>query len=380
MRTTLVLMSLVIGVLIANRHPSTRVVFRWLPVPLWCYVLPMLARSFGWLPEQSMVYRTLTEHFLPFALALLLLEVDVPSLQRVGARALVAASVGAAGIVFGAPVMFLALQKILGPESWKGVATLVGTWTGGSLNLLALRSLLDTPDGIMAPLIVVDTMVAYSGMALWVAVSGFQKPIDKWLRAKPLVIPEVTSASSDSAQRGWRAWLLCVCCALGLTLISTNLAMRLPTHALISSASGWTILLVTTGSLLLSFLPRVRQCGTQASFLGYPCLYVVLAATGAQASLQAFASSPQWLLLGLGIVVIHGGLLILAGRLLRLPVGLLATASQANIGGVVSSPLVGAVYHRSLAPVGLVLALAGNALGTYFGLFSAWLCQRWLMP
>jgi uncharacterized membrane protein len=47
------------------------------------------------------------------------------------------------------------------------------------------------------------------------------------------------------------------------------------------------------------------------------------------------------------------------------------------VGGVVSAPLVGAVYHQSLAPVGLLLALAGNAIGTYLGLASATLC-RWL--
>jgi len=56
---------------------------------------------------------------------------------------------------------------------------------------------------------------------------------------------------------------------------------------------------------------------------------------------------------------------------------MLATASQANIGGLVSAPLVGAVYHQSLAPVGLLLAMAGNALGTYAGMLAAWL-SRWM--
>jgi uncharacterized membrane protein len=72
---------------------------------------------------------------------------------------------------------------------------------------------------------------------------------------------------------------------------------------------------------------------------------------------------------------VHGLLLLIAGRWLRAPLGLLAVASQANIGGVVSAPLVGAVYDRSLAPVGLLLAMAGNAVGTYVGWAAALLCR-----
>ena len=51
--------------------------------------------------------------------------------------------------------------------------------------------------------------------------------------------------------------------------------------------------------------------------------------------------------------------------------GLLATASQANIGGVVSAPLIGAAYHPSLASAGLLLAILASVFGTPLGLFCA---------
>ena len=77
-------------------------------------------------------------------------------------------------------------------------------------------------------------------------------------------------------------------------------------------------------------------------------------------------------------MLVHGTTLLVAGRLFRIPLGILATASQANIGGLVSAPLVGAVYRRSLAPVGLLLAIDGNAAGTYLGLAAATFCQ-WVL-
>src|SRR6185295_18069044 len=140
---------------------------------------------------------------------------------------------------------------------------------------------------------------------------------------------------------------------------------------------SWTIMLATTAALGASLVPSLRAAGEAGPAVGYPVLYLVLAATGAQGDLAALWKTPAWLGLGLITVAVHGAALIAAGRAFKLPLGLLATASQANIGGVVSAPMVGAVYHKELAAVGLLLAVAGNALGTYLGLIAAGIA-RWL--
>ena len=57
-------------------------------------------------------------------------------------------------------------------------------------------------------------------------------------------------------------------------------------------------------------------------------------------------------------------------KLIRAPFFLLAVGSKANIGGAASAPVVAAAFHPSLAPVGVLLAVLGYALGTY----GAWLC------
>jgi uncharacterized membrane protein len=48
----------------------------------------------------------------------------------------------------------------------------------------------------------------------------------------------------------------------------------------------------------------------------------------------------------------------------------LAVGSQANVGGAASAPIVASAFHPSLAPVGVLLAVLGYALGTY----GAWIC------
>ena len=43
----------------------------------------------------------------------------------------------------------------------------------------------------------------------------------------------------------------------------------------------------------------------------------------------------------------------------------MAVGSQANIGGAASAPVIASAFHPSLAPVGVLLAVLGYALGTY---------------
>ena len=373
----IVILTLIVAViLLASRHPRLVSLFKWLPVPLWCYALPMAAATMGWLPHKHEAWRLLIATCLPFALALLLLGVDLGRVARMGGGLLAAASVGAVGVMVGAPLGTWLLRGALPAEAWKGAGALAATWTGGTMNMLAARALLDVPDAVFAPLVVVDAVTAYGWMALLVLLSGFQAPLNRWLCAEdgPALSP-AASPTPDHPVRGSLAAGIAL--AAGLTVAGFWVAGRLPTSRWISSASGWAVLLVTTATLACSSLAGVRAAGGAVSDLGYVFLYLVLAATGVQARPEALWETPAWLAVGLITVLVHGGLLLAVGRMVRIPVGALATASQANIGGVVSAPLVGAVYDRSLAPAGLLLALAGNALGTYFGWAAAAL-GRWL--
>ncbi len=71
-------------------------------------------------------------------------------------------------------------------------------------------------------------------------------------------------------------------------------------------------------------------------------------------------------------ISVHAGLLLLVGRLIKAPTFYLAVGSQANVGGAASAPVVASAFHPTLAPVGVLLAVLGYALGTY----GAWVCGQ----
>jgi uncharacterized membrane protein len=116
---------------------------------------------------------------------------------------------------------------------------------------------------------------------------------------------------------------------------------------------------------LLSFTTAKKLEGFEASRVGYILLYFVLTSIGARASLAGIFSAPILIVAGFVWILIHAIFLLIASRLTRTPLCLVAAASQANIGGPASAPVVAAIYEPALAPVGLLLGVFGNVIGPY---------------
>ena len=90
-----------------------------------------------------------------------------------------------------------------------------------------------------------------------------------------------------------------------------------------------------------------------------------------------FRSFDDLLLVAVGAVwmVCHVTVLLGVGYLIKAPIFYVAVGSQANIGGAASAPIVASAFHPSLAPVGVLLAVAGYVLGTYAGLACMFLLK-----
>jgi uncharacterized membrane protein len=127
----------------------------------------------------------------------------------------------------------------------------------------------------------------------------------------------------------------------------------------------WIAVLATTFGLILSFTGARKLEGAGASKIGSVMLYVLVVMIGMQMDLSALLERPWLFVLGLIWISIHGGLMLLVAKLIRAPLFFMAVGSQANIGGAASAPVVASAFHPSLAPVGVLLAVLGYALGTY---------------
>ncbi len=349
--------------------------FKVVPFILWIYFLPMLATTLGITPQSSDAYDWVTNYFLPGSLVLLLISSDIPTILKVGPKALITFFAGTLGIMLGAVISLLIFKSFLPADAWQGFAALSGSWIGGGSNMISIKESVGTSDSMMGTIIIVDTIVAYGWMAIVVSFSGYQKNIDAANKVDTSVIERINkkmeSFYTHRKPVDLKTFSLMIMVALTIAAVCLELGKIIPPVGDVLSSFAWTIILVIIISIALSFtkLSNLEEKG--ASVIGNYMLYFLLASIGAKANLTAIFEAPLFLAAGAVWILIHAVTLYTIGRLIKAPVFLIATSSQANIGGVVSAPIVASIYQPSLAPVGLLLGLLGNIVGTFAALITA---------
>ena len=351
-------------------------VFKYAPPIIWIYFLPMLSSGIGIIPTASPLYSWTSKYLLPPALILLLLSSNIKILSTLGSKAIGTMLFGTLGIVLGGPISLLIFGSFLPEDAWMGLAALSGSWIGGSANMVAIGKSIGTSDNLFGNMIVIDTVVGYGWMGIVILISGHQKSIDKWNDADTRIIDDLNiKMSTEDSKRptSFNDLLTIVVVSLFFGLFSLELGKLIPDLGKVVTSFGWTIILVSLIGVSLSFTRLSDLNNAGASHVGNLFLYILLGTIGAKANITQIGDLPYYIAVGILWIFIHAIILFFGGRLLKAPMFLIATSSQANIGGVVSAPIIATVYKKSLAPVGLLMGVIGNIIGIYAGLFTAWL-------
>jgi uncharacterized membrane protein len=376
----LFLLTIEIAVLYISSRASLKKYFSFLPPVFWIYFIPMLCSTFGLIDPKAAIYQTITSWFLPASLVLLLLSADIKAILRLGKPALLMMLAGSLGMMVGMPLVFALVKPWVGGEMWSGFGALSASWVGGSANMIAVKEAIGTPENIFAPMVVVDTVVPYVWMGFLVAASGFQWQFDRINQSDRRILDDLSARATALTQTlqknfSWAMLVVILLIASVGAVTAREIGTHLPVIKDILSSYAWTIIVASVLGIALSLTPARTLDQHGASKIGYFLLYFVLTTIGAKANISNVGSA--FILIGAGFLVVafHAGAILLAARLLRAPMFLAAVASQANIGGVASAPIVAEVYQPGLASVGLLLAILGNIVGTYSGIITAQLCR-----
>jgi len=381
---SLLLFITILTLYILSQRDKTKNLFKFLPLPFWCYFIPTLLSSFGVIPQDLPFYSASGRYLLPACLFLLLIGTEIKTIFHIKGQALCAMMYGSLGIVLGGlftyGIAFQILPKVWQEELWKGWGALSATWSGGSANLLAIKEITNISPTLFSNLIVTDTFVAYLWMAFLVFLSKYQTPIDHWLKANPTYLeisPEpifITQLNISYFKKGLQILSLLLISILSGILFLT-ISGWMPSWGSLFNRFTWTIIFATFIPLFLSQTRLKHLENYGASSLGQFLLYLMLASIGARANLSTLGVAPLFILLGIVWAVIHGIVLLFFGKIFRIPLSLLATSSQANIGGTISAPIVASLYSKNLTPIGVILATLGNIYGTYLGLLFSQVCR-----
>lgn len=379
--TAVLVAALVLGVAAFSETSLGKNVGRFLPTPFWIYFFSIILGASGVFPASSPVFSWLGLYGLLVALFLLLIGAPVTQLARMGARASLSMVLATLTMMVACVLATFVLGKWLPGDAWKAVGALAATWIGGSANMIAVKEVLRMEDAALAPLIIVDTILSYTWMALLLIGAGWQSRFDRGARGDDDLsgLTELEKKSGES--RGFQKWLRPLpAIALGLVVsyLVAAAGRKFAATNPFFSTTGWSVLFISIVAVVLALTPVRRIEKFQASRMGTLFLYGVLVSIAAKTRVEAVSAAPVYIALGIAILALHGAFLLVLGRILHLPLYLLSTASQANVGGMASAPIVAAAYRPGLAAIGVLMAILGTVIGTYLGAATG-LASRWAL-
>lgn len=382
-----------------SERPFWKKFYKVVPVILLCYFLPSLLNTFGLVDlKASRIYFVATRYLLPACLVLLTLSIDLKEIIKLGPKALIMFGVATFGVIIGGPLAILITSVFdpelvggMGPDAvWRGMSTIAGSWIGGGANQAAMKELFEPSAQLYSVSVTVDVIVAEIWMAALLLGIGKTKKIDNWLKADSssiTVLKDKMETYSLSIARlpNLPDLVLIAGVAFGATglahWLSDIIAPAIQQHApdlkkySLDSTFFWLIVIATTIGIILSFTKAKRLEGAGASKIGTVFIFILVAAIGMQMDVLAIFDNLGFFAIGLIWMMIHVGLLVITAKIIRAPYFFLAVGSKANIGGAASAPVLAAAFHPSLAPVGVLLAVLGYALGTYGAYFCTLIMQ-----
>ena len=378
----------------SSNHPNWKKFYQYFPALLLCYFIPSVLNSLGIISgKDSNLYFVASRYLLPASLVLLTISVDLPAIKRLGSKAVIMFFTGTIGIVLGGPLSILLASMIApdlvggqGPEAvWRGFATVAGSWIGGGANQAAMKEIFDVGDSLFSAMIAIDVIVANIWMALLLYGTGMDDKINKWFDADVSSIDDLKRRMEQYKEQIMRIpetndTMIVLAVGFGITgiahlgadTIAPAIKNAAPELARFSLTSGffWLIVISTTIAILLSFTKLREIEGVGASRIGSVFIYILVATIGMKMDILSIFDNPSLFIIGLIWMTIHAILLIIVAKIIKAPFFFLAVGSKANVGGAASAPILASAFHPSLAPVGVLLAVMGYAIGTY----GAWLC------
>lgn len=377
-----------------SKHPFWQKFYTVVPSLLLCYFLPSILNSLGLISgEESNLYFVASRYLLPASLVLLTISIDFKGIIGLGPKAIIMFLAGTLGIVIGGPIALLTASYFAphitggtGPDAlWRGLSTIAGSWIGGGANQTAMFEVFNPTPELFSAMVTVDIIVANIWLAFLLYGAGISQRIDGWFKADATPILQLQKKIKDYKSSIAKIPTLAdlttiVAVAFGVTAIghlgADFIAPWIGKHAPqlsklnLDSRFFWIIVIATTGGLLLSFTRARKLEGAGASKIGSLFLYILVATIGMKMNVLAIFHSPGFFVIGLMWIVIHIIILFIVAKMIKAPFFFVAVGSQANIGGAASAPIVASAFDPALAPVGVLLAVLGYALGTY----AAYLC------
>ncbi|MBP3875053.1 MAG: DUF819 domain-containing protein [Lachnospiraceae bacterium] len=366
-----------------------------------CLVFAMVLANLHVIPTEAAAYDFIWSYLVPLAIPFLLFQADFRKIWRESGRMFGIYLLSSLGTAAGGILAYILLKNVIGPvPSKQALAMFVGTYVGGSVNLVAMADAAKAGKNLVSAAIVADNllMVLYFFLLSALPASGwilahYRHPIidrRRKIESSPEEMAEVKKHHQSHKSRAAEYWkarpvslsdlatgfaAACMIVAVSKMLagfFDTSIAGDGFLLSLLRGLLGNQYLLITTiTTALATFFPQFFGSISGAQEIGTFLIHIFFAVIGAPASVELIIREAPLLLLFAAIIVLMNLVFSLVfGKVFGYSIEEITVASNANIGGPTTAAAfaIAKGWHTLIFPAILVGTL-GYVIGNYYGIF-----------
>ena len=349
---------------------------------LICYVLGALVGNIGILPEGAYEYQDwFTKLTVPLALPLILFSMDVKKWLANAGSAFKSLLLGLFTVI---AMIFLGFWIFKGgiDEIWKVAGMLTGIYTGGTPNMAAMKTALDVDTEVYLMTHTYEVALGAIYLIFILSVGQrvfllFLKPFKK-AETADIKVGKLDLEEEYESYEGFfkKKTILPVLAAFGLSILIFGVSYGLSTLFPEEFSMAAIILLITTFSIAASFIKKINRIRKtfQAGMYIILIFCVVVSSMADVRQLVDISFDLFWYV----ALAMYGSHLLhaLLARFFKIDADTVIISGSALICSPPFVPVVaGALKNRDVILTGLIVGIAGYAVGNYLGVFIAYLLK-----
>ncbi|XP_019087618.1 PREDICTED: uncharacterized protein LOC104753361 [Camelina sativa] len=326
-------------------------------------LIGLAASNLGIISSEAPAFSVMMNFLLPLAVPLLLFRADLRRVIQSTGKLLFAFLIGSFATTVGTVLAYLLVpMKSLGSDSWKIAAALMGRHIGGAGNYIAIAKALNVSPSVIAAGLAADSVIcALYFMSLFALASKI-----------PAESAQAESTSDDGVMvNKSRDKITVIQMATGIvvSLAICKAATAFTTYFGISGGSlpAITAIVVVLATIFPSQFDHLAPSGEAMALVLMQVFFAVLGASGNIRSV--ISTGPSIFMFALLQIVIHLGVLLGIGKVMKIELRLLLLASNANVGGpTTAAGMATEKGWSSLIVPGILVGIFGIAIATFLGI------------